>query len=89
MGVWPPGAGLQGQAPNHPMLLRSRGVVVSDGEKAAMSRQVSDGKMSNSESPLTHRKVFQKLSKRVQVGGLPPLFRTVPQALLSHIIRAL
>ena len=83
--MWPPGAGLQGQAPNHPMLLRSRGVVVSDGEKAAMSRQVSDGKMSNSESPLTHRKVFQKLSKR----GLPPLFRTVPQALLSHIIRAL
>jgi hypothetical protein len=69
MGVWPPGAGLQGQAPNHPMLLRLRVVVVSDGEKAAMSRQVSDGKMSNSESPLTHRKVFQKLSKRVQVGG--------------------
>ena len=25
--------------------------------------------MSNSESPLTHRKVFQSLSKRVQVGG--------------------
>ena len=67
--MWPPGAGLQGQAPNHPMLLRLRVVVVSDGEKAAMSRQVSDGKMSNSESPLTHRKVFQKLSKRVQVGG--------------------
>ena len=43
--------------------------VVSDGEKAALSRQVSDGKMSNSESPLTHRKVFQMLSKRVQVGG--------------------
>ena len=30
MGVWPPGAGLQGQAPNHLMLLRLRGVVVSD-----------------------------------------------------------
>jgi hypothetical protein len=69
MGVWPPGAGLQGQAPNHPMLLWLRAAVVSDGEKAAMSRQVSDGKMSNSESPLTHRKVFQMLSKRVQVGG--------------------
>jgi len=69
MGVWPPGAGLQGQAPNHPMLLWLRAAVVSDGEKAAMSRQVSDGKMSNSESPLTHRKVFQKLSKQVQVGG--------------------
>jgi hypothetical protein len=51
MGVWPPGAGLQGQAPNHPMLLRLRGVVVSDGEKADLIRQVSDGKMSASESP--------------------------------------
>ncbi|TVS07363.1 MAG: hypothetical protein EA413_01190 [Cyanobium sp. PLM2.Bin73] len=49
MGVWPPGAGLQGQAPNHPMLLRLRGVVVSDGEKADLSRQVSDEKMSKSE----------------------------------------
>ena len=44
MGVWPPGAGLQGQAPNHPMLLRSKGAVVSDGEKADVIRQVSDGK---------------------------------------------
>jgi hypothetical protein len=31
----PPGAGLQGLASNHSMLLRSKGVVVSDGEKAA------------------------------------------------------
>ncbi len=69
MGVWPPGAGLQGQAPNHPMLLRLRGVVVSDGEKADLSRQVSDEKMSKSEPLKTHRKVFQKLSKRAQVGG--------------------
>ena len=35
MGVWPPGAGLQGQASNHLMLLRSKDVVVSDEEKAA------------------------------------------------------
>ena len=35
MGVWPPEAGLQGQASNHLMLLRLRDVVVSDGEKAA------------------------------------------------------
>ena len=34
-----------------------------------MSRQVSDRKMSNSESPLTHQKIFQMLSKRVQVDG--------------------
>jgi hypothetical protein len=31
-------------------------------------RQVSDGKMSASESPLTHRKGFQSLSKRVEVA---------------------
>ena len=68
MGVWPPGAGLQGQAPNHPMLLRSKGAVVSDGEKADVIRQVSDGKMSASESPLTHRKGFQSLLKRVEVA---------------------
>ena len=66
--MWPPGAGLQGQAPNHPMLLRSKGAVVSDGEKADVIRQVSDGKMSASESPLTHRKGFQSLSKRVGVA---------------------
>jgi len=53
MGVWPPGAGLQGQAPNHPMLLRLKDVVVSDREKADVIRQVSNGKMSASESPLT------------------------------------
>ena len=69
MGVWPPGAGLQGQAPNHPMLLRLRVVVVSDGEKADMIRQVRDEKMSENEPLMTHRKVFQMLSKRVQVGG--------------------
>ena len=66
--MWPPGAGLQGQAPNHPMPLRLKDVVVSDGEKADVIRQVSDGKMSASESPLTHRKGFQSLSKRVEVA---------------------
>ena len=35
MGVWPPGVGLQGQAPNPLMLRRLRGAVVSDEEKAA------------------------------------------------------
>lgn len=66
--MWPPGAGLQGQAPNHPMPLCPKGAVVSDGEKADVIRQVSDGKMSGSESPLTHRKGFQSLSKRVEVA---------------------
>ena len=67
--MWPPGAGLQGQAPNHPMLLWLRAMVVSDGEKADMIRQVRDEKMSENEPLTTHRKVFQMLSKRVQVGG--------------------
>ncbi len=65
MGVWPPGAGLQGQAPNHPMLLRLRGAVVSDGEKADVIRQVSDEKMSESEPLMTHRNGLQTLSKLV------------------------
>ncbi|NVI09750.1 hypothetical protein FSB64_40620 [Paraburkholderia sp. JPY454] len=29
-GSWPPGVGLQEQAPNRPVLLRSKGAVVSD-----------------------------------------------------------
>lgn len=33
MGVWAPGAGLQGQASNHLMLLRSKGAVVGDEAK--------------------------------------------------------
>jgi hypothetical protein len=68
MGVWPPGAGLQGQAPNHPMLLCPKDRVVSDGEKADLIRQVSDGKRSESESPLTHRKSLQTLSKRASAA---------------------
>jgi hypothetical protein len=50
------------------MLLCSKDRVVSDGEKADVIRQVSDGKMSASESLLTHRKGFQSLSKRVEVA---------------------
>jgi hypothetical protein len=74
MGVWPPGAGLQGQAPNHPMLLRSKGAVVSDGEKADVIRQVSDGKMSASESLLTQPlrgspRATKRLSVAVKTGG--------------------
>jgi hypothetical protein len=50
------------------MPLRLKDVVVIDGEKADVIRQVSDGKMSGSKSPLTHRKGFQSLSKRVEVA---------------------
>ena len=68
MGVWPPGAGLQGQAPNHPMLLRLRASVVSDGEKTDLIRQVGDEKTSKREPLMTHRK---RLS-RCQNGFCPP-----------------
>ena len=66
MGVWPPDACLQGLASNHPMLLRSKVVVVSAGEKADLIRQVSDGKVSASEPLMTHRNAFQLLSKRAE-----------------------
>jgi IS5 family transposase len=36
-GSWPPGAGLQEQASNHPVLLRSKGAVVSDRAKVIPS----------------------------------------------------
>ena len=55
-GSWPPGAGLQGLASNHPRLLRLRDVVVSAGGKGGgLRRQVSDEKMSASEPSMTHR----------------------------------
>ncbi|CAK6696126.1 hypothetical protein IFHNHDMJ_01962 [Synechococcus sp. CBW1107] len=66
MGVWPPDVCLQGLASNHPMLLRSKAVVVSDGEKAELIRQVSDEKVSASEPSMTHRNAFQLLSKRAE-----------------------
>ena len=65
MGVWPLGAGLQGQAPNHPMPLRFKVVVVSDWEKAVLIRQVSDEEMSVSESLRTRPKGFHMQSKRL------------------------
>ncbi len=64
MGVWPPGAGLQGLAPNRLMLLRSKDVVVSDEEKADSIRQVSDEKVSASEPSMTRRNHLQMLSKQ-------------------------
>ena len=74
--VWSPDACLQGLASNHPMLLRSKVVVVSVGEKANLIRQVSDGKVSASKPLMTHRNAFQLLSKRaeactarISVGG--------------------
>jgi len=48
------------------MLLRSKVVVVSAGEKADLIRQVSDGKVSASEPLMTHRNAFQLLSKRAE-----------------------
>jgi hypothetical protein len=57
------------------MLLRSKVVVVSDGEKADLICQVRDEKVSASEPLMTHRNAFQLLSKwaeactaRISVG---------------------
>ena len=57
MGVRPPGVGLQGLAPNHLMLLRSKDVVVSD------------EKVSGSEPSMTRRNHLQTLSKRESAGN--------------------
>ena len=48
------------------MLLRSKVVVVNDGEKADLIRQVRDEKVSASEPLMTHRNAFQLLSKRAE-----------------------
>ena len=48
------------------MLLRSKVVVVSDGEKADLICQVRDEKVSASEPLMTHRNAFQLLSKRAE-----------------------
>ena len=48
------------------MLLRSKVVVVSVGEKADLIRQVSDGKVSASKPLMIHRNAFQLLSKRAE-----------------------
>ena len=56
------------------MLLRSKGAVVSDGEKADVIPQVSDGKMSATESPLTQPlrgspRATERLSVAVKTSG--------------------
>jgi len=53
-----PGVGLQGQAPNHRVLLRPKGVVVSNaGKGAGKGVRYGSKEMSESELPMTHRKV--------------------------------
>ena len=69
MGVWPPGVGLQGQAPNHLMLLYSKDAVVSDEEKAA---EKPSGELREDERKRTAEdasKRVQTLSKRVVVSS--------------------
>ena len=69
MGVWPPGAGLQGQASNHLMLLRSKGVVVSDGEKAAIKLSGEFREDERKRTADEASKWIETLSKRVVVGS--------------------
>lgn len=71
MGVWPPEVGLQGQASNRLMLLRSRDVVVSDEEKAVLKLS---GELREDERKRTVEeasKWVEMLSKRVTVGSAP------------------
>ena len=60
MGVWPPEVGLQGQASNHLMRLRLRGVVVSDEEKAAL-------KLSGMFREDERKRTADEASKRVEM----------------------
>ncbi len=63
-GSRPPGVCLQGPASNRPVLLRLRGVVVSDcGKGVQRERQVSTEKMSASEPLMTHRKSLKDAVK--------------------------
>jgi hypothetical protein len=55
MKVWPFGAALRGEVSNRLMLRWLKTVVVSDGEKARVMRQVGTGKTSVSE-PLVKRR---------------------------------
>ena len=54
---WPSDVGLRGQASNHPVLRWLKTVVVSDREKARLTRQVGT------------RKTFQKASSRIPGGA--------------------
>jgi hypothetical protein len=60
-----PGAGLQGLASNHRVLLRSKGVVVSNAAKGdRQGRQVGVERVSVSEPPITHRKELRRCQNR-------------------------
>jgi len=59
MEVWPSEVGLQGQASNHLMRLRLRGVVVSDEEKAVL-------KLSGVSKEDERKRTAEEASKRVE-----------------------
>jgi len=63
MGEGSPEAGLQEQASNRPVLLRSKGVVVSNWGKGITRCQVRMEKMSESEPSMTHRYYLKVLPK--------------------------
>lgn len=65
-----PEVGLQGQASNRPVLLRSKGVVVSDWGNGIARCQVRIEKMSESEPSMTHRYYLKVLPKPGLTIGL-------------------
>jgi len=62
MGVWSPGAGLKGQAPNHPILLCLRGMVVSVGASLPRSGWGKGGLDPSGNRSQRLREVVEKVS---------------------------
>ena len=75
--LWPFGVALRGEMSSRLMLHRLKTVVVSDEEKAAVSRQAGIRKASESDSPIKHRNTRDDIKTEVCVylrdesGGNP------------------
>ena len=84
MKVWPFGAALRGEAPNHRVLRWLKTVVVSNTEKAHEMRQVGIGKANASESLLKcrywirwHQNRGESGVLREEPGGCPSIGQAV------------
>lgn len=71
MGIWLPGVGLQERIPNHLMLRRLRGAVVSDEEKAARKQSGKYRKDERKQTAEEASKCVKMLSKRVDASSTP------------------
>jgi hypothetical protein len=85
MEVWPSGAAVQAEAPNHRELLRSRAVVVSVAEKSRLRARQVRAKKANASKPLMRRRkkiggieTGESLRPRDEPGGCLPTGQAVP-----------